>query len=425
MVKETKLYDALGVSPGASASEIKKAYRKKAMKYHPDKNKGNTAAEEKFKLCSAAYDVLQDEEKKQTYDMHGEEGLKGGGGGPGGPGGFGDIFDMFGGGGMGRGRSQRDTSKTRDVVHQLRVTLTDLYNGKIKKLAINRKVLCPDCNGTASTKPNAGKASCDPCNGQGVQVQLRRLGPGFVQQVQVECKQCSGTGSFVERKHRCQSCGMDGLNKKKQTIEVNIDKGMMDEQKLVFHNMADEEVGKTTGDVIIVIDEKPAPGYEVLKRQGMDLITQMEITLGEALTGFKKVFKHLDGREVVITSKPGEVVKHEEIKIIPGEGMPQYRDPYSKGRLFIIFKVKFPESGYCEAAGLAAIRKYLPVPAPPKLGEDAEEAELMAFNEDREPGPGASVFSGKGGSSAYDEDERGGMGGMGGMGGPGVQCANQ
>merc|ERR1719272_1796722 len=198
MPKETKLYDALGVSPGASASEIKKAYRKKAMKYHPDKNKGDTAAEEKFKMCSAAYDVLSDDEKKQTYDMHGEAGLKGGG--------------------MGRGRSQRDTSRTRDVVHQLRVTLTDLYNGKVKKLAINRKVLCTDCNGTASTKPNAGKATCDPCNGQGVQVQLRRLGPGFVQQVQVECKQCSGTGSFVERKHRCQSCGMDGLNKKKETI---------------------------------------------------------------------------------------------------------------------------------------------------------------------------------------------------------------
>ena len=170
-----------------------------------------------------------------------------------------------------------------------------LYNGKIKKLAINRKVLCTNCKGTASTKPNAGKATCDPCNGQGVQVQLRRLGPGFVQQVQVECKQCSGTGSFVERKHRCQSCGMDGLNKKKETIEVNIDKGMMDGQRLTFHNMADDELGKTTGDVVIVIDEKPAPGYEVLKRQGMDLITQMEITLGEALTGFKKVFKHLDG----------------------------------------------------------------------------------------------------------------------------------
>ena len=125
----------------------------------------------------------------------------------------------------------------------------------------------------------------------------------------------------------------------------------------------------------------------------------------------------------MITSPPGQVVKHEEIKIIPGEGMPQYRDPYSKGRLFVIFKVKFPESGYCEPAGLAAIRKFLPVPATPQVGEDAEEAELMAFNEERDPQPGASVFSGKGGSSAYDEDE--GRGGMGGPGGPGVQCANQ
>lgn len=421
MVKETKLYDALGVSPGATPTEIKKAYRKKAMKYHPDKNAGNEAAEEKFKLCSGAYEILSDEEKRQTYDNYGAEGLTGGGGpGGGGMGGFGDLFDMFGGGGG--GRSRRDNSRTRDVVHELGVSLVDLYNGKTKKLAINRKVLCTSCGGSASTKKGAGKATCDACNGQGVTVQLRRLGPGFVQQVQVECKQCNGSGLYVERKFRCPNCGPDGLIKKKQTIEVNIDRGMMSGQKITFSQMADEELGKTTGDVVIVIEEKPASGYEVLKRQGMDLITQMDITLGEALTGFKKVFKHMDGREVLVTSEPGQVIKHDEIRIVPGEGMPQYRDPDSKGRLFIIFKVAFPESGFLDGTGLEALRKFLPVGPDPMVGDEAEEAHLMAFNESRDPQPGAGNFNGKGHGNSYDEDEgpRMGMGG-----GGGVQCANQ
>jgi len=425
MVKETAFYDTLGVSPGATASEIKKAYRKKAMKYHPDKNPGNDEAAEKFKVISGAYECLSNEEKREMYDQMGEEGMKQGGGGHG-HGGM-DPFDLFGslfGGGGGRGgRGGRQSNATQDVVHELGVNIKDLYCGKVKKLAINRKVLCASCDGSGSTKPGM-RAECGQCQGQGVEIKLRQIGPGFVQQVQVKCSRCNGTGKYIEKKYQCSPCKGNGLARKKETIEVHIEKGMMDGQRLTFHGMADEELGKTTGDVVIVLDERPAPGF-TFKRQGMDLINKMEITLSEALTGFKRVVKQLDGRDIVIVSPPGSVIKHEDVRIVNSEGMPKHGDPFQKGRMFLIYSVTFPEPNFCALAELAAIRKILPAGPAFNPSEDAEEVELQPFDQDRDPQPGSSVFSGKGASNPY-ADERGGGGGGGGMRGPGgVECQSQ
>jgi DnaJ-class molecular chaperone len=206
-------------------------------------------------------------------------------------------------------------------------------------------------------------------------------------------------------------------------LEVHIEKGMFDGESITFYGKADEAFGKTTGDVIITLDSQPAPGF-AFKRRGMDLVQQMDITLSEALTGFKKTIKHLDGRDVVITSAPGKVVKHEDIRIVPEEGMPKHGDPYQKGRMFVIFNVVFPPDNFCNAAGLAAIRKQLPAGEKwVSPGAEAEEAELLAFDQETEAQPGSGAFSGKGGGSAYDDD-RGGRGGGGGGGG-GVECANQ
>jgi len=426
MVKETALYDLLGVQPGDPTATIKKAYRKKAMKYHPDRNKEETA-EAKFKMISQAWEVLQDEEKRALYDRAGEEGLKQGGGGGGGgfPGGMGDIFgDMFGGGGRGRGRQQKSNA-TENVEHTLRVTLADLYNGKVKKLSLNRKVNCDDCKGSGSTQPKASSPTCGECNGQGQVIGLRRFGPGFVQQVQMECEACSGSGKKpVPRQFRCGACS-GGLMRKKEVLEVHIEKGMFDGESISFYGKADEAFGKTTGDVIITLDAQPAPGF-TFKRRGMDLVQQMDITLSEALTGFKKTVKHLDQRDVVITSAPGKVVKHEDIRIVAGEGMPKHGDPYQKGRMFVIFNVVFPEDNFCNAAGLAAIRKHLPKGEKwTSPGEEAEEAELLPFDQEREAQPGSGPFSGKGSGSAYDDERGGGRRGMPGGGGGGVECANQ
>jgi len=425
MVKETGFYDLLGAAPTATPAELKKAYRKKAMRYHPDKNK-DEGAEEKFKMISAAYDVLQDEDKRQRYNQFGEAGMKEGG--MGGGGGFGgDPFSMFEGmfggggmGGMGGGRQRRDDSRTEDVVHELRIDLATLYNGKIKKLMINRNVCCKKCKGSGSNQPGATAGGCSGCGGRGVKMQMRRLAPGFVTQQQVHCDECSGTGINIPSRYRCDGgCNMQGLIKKKEEIQVHIDKGMMHGQKITFSQMADEALGKTTGDVVIIVDQVPAKGFDNVQRKGLDLITKMEITLGEALTGFKKVFKQLDGREVVINSKPGIVIQHEGVHIVNGEGMPQYKNPYEKGRLFIVFNVIFPENFFAGADGLAALRKVLPVPKQPKVTEDMDEVELQEFDKDGgERQPGAGQFSGKS-SSSYDEDEGHGHGGQ------GVQCAQQ
>ena len=148
MVKETKFYDLLGVKPGASESELKKAYRKLALKFHPDKNPGPEAGE-KFKEISMAYEVLSNEDKRRIYDAHGEQGIKEGGGGGGGFSSPMDIFDkIFGGGmgGMGGGRS-RGPRRTKNLMHQMSVSLEEMYNGATRKLALQKNVICSDCDG--------------------------------------------------------------------------------------------------------------------------------------------------------------------------------------------------------------------------------------------------------------------------------------
>ncbi len=150
MVKETKFYDLLGVKPGVSDGDLKKAYRKLALKYHPDKNP-DPAAAEKFKEISQAFEVLSNEEKRRIYDAHGEQGIKEGGGGGGG--GFHspmDIFDMFFGGGGGGGMfggGRRGPRRTKNIIHQMSVTLEEMYNGTTRKLALQKNVICPDCDG--------------------------------------------------------------------------------------------------------------------------------------------------------------------------------------------------------------------------------------------------------------------------------------
>ena len=186
MVKETKFYDILGVSPTADDATLKKAYRKLALKYHPDKNPN---AGEKFKEISMAYEVLSDPEKRRIYDQHGEQGIKEGGGGGGG--GFHspmDIFDMFfGGGGGGHGR-RAGPRRTKNLMHQLGVSLEDMYNGTTRKLALQKNVICADCDGVGG---KAGAVQrCPNCRGTGMQVRRERLSLSF----SFRCVSITGAG---------------------------------------------------------------------------------------------------------------------------------------------------------------------------------------------------------------------------------------
>jgi len=408
MVKDTTLYDTLGVSPDADPGSIKKAYRKLALKFHPDKNPG-AEAEQKFKEISAAYEVLSDDKKKTTYDRFGMDGLKEGGGGGGGFGDAHDIFSAFFGGGgspFGGGGRQRER-RGRDVMHELRVSLDDLYNGTVKKLAINRKKICPDCEGKGGT---GEPKHCSTCRGSGVTVQIRQIGPGMVQQMQTTCNDCRGEGKVISAKDRCRPCNGKKLVPEKKILEVHIDKGMKEGQKIPFRGAADETPGIETGDVVIILIERE---HDVFTRKGNELLMKMHIGLNEALTGFSREVTMMDKRKLSITSIPGEYVQHEGLKVVTNEGMPIYRNPFEKGHLIVSFTVDYPPPEFFSNPDNIRLLEAL---LPPKTDQatvtsDTEEVMLEDYDEatHKRRGSGRGGHSGGHGHghsrNAYDEDD--------------------
>ncbi|XP_076866531.1 dnaJ homolog subfamily A member 1 [Brachyhypopomus gauderio] len=350
MVKETGFYDLLGVKPSASPDELKKAYRKLALKYHPDKN---PTEGEKFKQISQAYEVLSDAQKREVYDRGGEKAIKEGGNGGGGCG-FSspmDIFDMFFGGG---GRMHRER-RGKNVVHQLTVSLEDLYNGATRKLSVQKNVICGRCEGRGGRK--GAVEVCPSCRGSGVQVRLHQLALGMVQQISTICGGCQGQGQRLHPRDRCKACSGRKILRQKKILEVHIDKGMKDGQKIVFHGEGDQEPGLEPGDIIIVLDQRE---HSVFTRQTGDLYMTMDLQLVESLCGFQKPIKTLDGRTLLITSHPGELIRPGDKKCVLNEGMPTYRRPFEKGRLIVLFSVVFPEANFLPLTKLKQLEQYLP-----------------------------------------------------------------
>jgi len=220
MPKHTEYYKRLGVDPSASADDIRKAYRKLAVKYHPDKNP-DPKAQEKFKEISSAYEVLSDPQKKELYDQYGEEGLQGGGFNPSSAS---SIFEQF----FGGGRKPKP-NKGEDIKFQLGVTLKDLYNGKTTKLKVTRNILCQGCNGRGSNKDGAVQ-TCTTCKGQGIRIITQQMGM-MIQQMQTVCNDCRGKGQTIKEKDRCQRCSGNKVVPEEKQIEVHIDKGMQTGQK--------------------------------------------------------------------------------------------------------------------------------------------------------------------------------------------------
>jgi len=387
MVKETKLYDVLGVQPEATQPEIKKAYRKLALKYHPDKN---PEGGEKFKEISAAFEVLSDDKKRETYNKYGEEGLKEGGGGGEFHNPF-DIFDMFFGGGGGR-RRPGEKAKGRDTVHQLKVSLDELYNGAKRQLAVQKNVICAGCNGIGGKPGSVQK--CENCNGSGIDVKLRQIGPGMVQQIQQPCRECRQTGEKIREKDKCKKCNGKKVIKERKVLDCHILKGMKDGQKITFSGEGDQAPDIEAGDVIIVLDEKE---HDIFKRHHSDLHMQMNVELADALCGFTRTVKTLDNRTLVVTSTPGEVIRPNEKKCILDEGMPLQSNPIQKGRLVVSFDINFPKDGWIEPKSLHAIEKLLPAREKYIAADIAEEVHLTSL-EDLPSSYGH-------GGNYYDEDE--------------------
>lgn len=388
MVKETTYYDILGVKPNCTTDELKKAYRKLALKYHPDKNPNEG---EKFKQISQAYEVLSNPDKRRIYDQGGEQALKEGGGSGGGFSSPMDLFDMFFGGGFSGGRRRKER-KGKDVIHQLSVTLEELYCGTVRKLALQKNVICEKCEGRGGKK--GAVQTCPVCRGSGMQVQIQQLGPGMIQQIQTVCCECRGQKEIVDPKDRCKVC--EGRSKivRDRKILVHVDKGMVDGQKIVFSGEGDQEPNLEPGDLIIVLDEKE---HGIFKRSGNDLILRMNIELVEALCGFQKVIRTLDERDIVITVMPGEVTKHGEVKCVLNEGMPMYKNPFEKGQLIVQFIVNFPSRVPPEL--IPALENCLPARPRVEIPELAEECQLMDFVPEQE------MRRDRQRGNAYDEDD--------------------
>jgi DnaJ family protein B protein 11 len=313
-------YDILHVHRSADEATIKRSYRKLALKLHPDKVQGTEEekkkAAEKFAEVGHAYEVLMDPKKRQIYDRYGEEGLKSMGDGGGGGGGMdpNDIFSQFFGGAFGGfgfgGPQEEEELKGETVQIGLEVTLEDLYNGKEFKVTRDKNVL----------RPAPGKRDCN-CKQKLV---TKSIGPGMFQQfTKTECEKCDNV-KFV---------------RESDDLTVSLEPGMVDGQEIVFFEEGEPVIDGEPGDLVFVVQTRP---HDVFTRINTnDLHMNLVVSLLEALVGFEKKIKHLDGHEVTIASKG--VVSPGDVLTFKGEGMPVY-DTTRKGSLFVNITVSFPKS---------------------------------------------------------------------------------
>lgn len=403
MVKETKLYETLGVSPDATEAQLKKAYKTGALKYHPDKNANNPAAEQKFKEISHAYEILSDSQKRAIYDQYGEAGLEGGAGAGGGMAAE-DLFaQFFGGGGFGGGlggmfggmNQQRAPAKAKTIHHTHHVSLEDIYRGKISKLALQRSILCPKCDGRGGKEGSVRR--CAGCDGQGTKIMMRQMGP-MIQRFQTVCPDCNGEGEMIKEKDRCKQCNGKKTVVDRKVLHVHVDRGVKSGTKVEFRGEGDQAPGILPGDVVFVIEQKPHPRFT---RQEDDLLYKCEIDLVTALAGGTIFIEHLDERWLSVDILPGEAIAPNAVKMIRGQGMPSYRH-HDYGNMFIQFAVKFPEKGWTEdPAAFEALRKYLPAPA--VLNVPPQEA--MTEPADLEEVEGSGAGRGFSNSPMEEDDE--------------------
>lgn len=326
-------YNILGVSRDAQKTELKKAYRKLAMKYHPDQNPGNKGAEEKFKEASEAYEVLGDDHKRQQYDQFG---TVGDGGGSGFSNvhdifeNFGDIFgDIFGGGRGGRrGRSQ--ARRGQDITYELDITLEDVLNGDKQVLSFQKEASCEDCSGKGAVK-SSDKKSCEQCNGQGQVIQQQ----GFFQST-VTCPVCRGKGEVITKP--CSSCHGDGRKLENQEVEVSIPAGVETGMQLRLSGKGEDGyLGGPAGSLYITIN---VAEHSSFKREGSTLIKEMPISYLQAALGAEVEISLLGGGKKLVkipsASQPGSLLRLKTC------GLPTLNSS-AMGNLLLELKVLFPK----------------------------------------------------------------------------------
>eukprot|EP00484_Ammonia_sp_Unknown_P022539 CAMPEP_0197048182 /NCGR_PEP_ID=MMETSP1384-20130603/23581_1 /TAXON_ID=29189 /ORGANISM="Ammonia sp." /LENGTH=398 /DNA_ID=CAMNT_0042480275 /DNA_START=248 /DNA_END=1444 /DNA_ORIENTATION=- len=354
-VSSSDYYNLLGISRQSSQREIKKAFRRLATQYHPDKNPGDEEAHQKFVEINRAYEVLSDEDKRRVYNQYGEEGVKeheknqaaksgrrGGGG----------IFDMFFNQGQG-GDDDAEDKRGEDIEADIWLHLDEIYKGHIYDLSIFRQVLCPHCFGSGADSDDA-IYECRKCGGSGSIMERRQIGIGFVQQIQKTCPKCNGQGKIV--KQECRVCGGRGVHEGSHTYWVEIQRGTPDGYKLLLENEGDERADSKGGHVSFHVRtfknmDRRTTGFQRDEENINDLHYFVKINLLQALVGYNINITHLDGHVVNIENlakreeDDSHVTKPLSIRTIEGEGMPIVGTfPTKFGDLHVHFEVVFPET---------------------------------------------------------------------------------
>ncbi|MBS7225484.1 MAG: molecular chaperone DnaJ [Clostridiaceae bacterium] len=302
MADKRDYYEVLGVQKGATDDQIKKAHRKLAKKYHPDLNKDNPEAEEKFKEVNEAYEVLSDKDKRAKYDQFGFAGVDPNyGAGQGGYGGFGggfdmgdlgDIFGSFFGGGFGSSSRSRRNAPQRGATIQKRVMLSfeEAAFGCEKEITIERTETCDECGGTGAAKGTSAE-TCSNCRGSGTVTQTQRTPLGMFQ-TQAACPNCHGTGKIIKKP--CTKCGGTGRVQKSRTLKVNIPAGIDDGQSIQLRGQGGAGAnGGPAGDVIVTISIRPHP---IFTREGSDVVCEMPVSFAQAALGDTLQVPTIDGK---------------------------------------------------------------------------------------------------------------------------------
>ncbi len=348
----------LGVNKNATADEIKKAYRKKAIQYHPDKNPGDKQAEEKFKEAAEAYDVLSTPEKRQRYDQFGHAGMSGaaGNGGPFGggfSGGFSmdDIFSMFGDvfgghsgfggggfGGFGGGGAQKRQFRGSDLRVKVKLSLQEVATGTEKKFKLKKYVPCQHCHGTGA-ETGSGTETCPECKGSGTVVRNQQTILGTMQ-TRVTCPHCGGEGTII--KEKCKECSGEGITYGEEVVTVQIPKGVADGMQLTMQGKGNAgKRGGVNGDLLILIEEEPD---KELIRDGSDLVYNLLLDFPTAALGGAVEIPTVDGRvkvKIEPGTQPGKVLR------LRGKGLPtinSYGNSYGTGDLLVNISIYVPET---------------------------------------------------------------------------------
>lgn len=341
-------YEVLDVQKNATQAEIKAAYRKKALQYHPDKNPGDHTAEDKFKEAAAAYEVLSDEKKRARYDQYGHAGVEGGPGGFSGGGmtiedifeHFGDIFGgSFGGfggfGGFSGGRSRgRRVNKGSNLRVKVKLNLKDIANGVEKKIKVNKYVACKPCNGTGAQGGNS-YSDCTTCRGTG---QVTRISNTFLGQMQTTttCPSCGGDGKTITSK--CTGCYGEGIVKKDEVIAINIPAGVGEGMQMTVAGQGNApRRGGVNGDLLVLIEEEKHPE---LIRDGNDLIFNLYLSFPEASIGTTTEIPTVEGKAKIKIDpgiQPGKILR------LRGKGLPDVNG-YGRGDLLLNVNVWVPKN---------------------------------------------------------------------------------